>query len=332
MNEKTAQAQLYVPQFLLRRFGSGKSDQVYVLDKHEDKSFKTSPGNIAVEKNFYDFSADDRNAGLENVLGEMEANVSSAINRIVEEESLKNLTDQDKAGLSVFAAIQFLKVKGGRDSVKKIDERLETMGVDEQALSKPSIGSDESLKVFSVVFTFPNFPALVQLIIEKPWVLMKTGRGSRFLISDSPVTFSNDNGLGSYENIGFAVQDIEFYLPLSPGLQLALLCPSNIEKIRSSNDESKKYMRNAKAMLKLGQGFDRGRFERKIRETEDIERRIERQLANISGGLPITCEEQVVARANALQTAMAYRFVISRDGNFEFARTVLSEVQNAKDG
>ena len=53
MNEKTAQAQLYVPQFLLRRFGSGKSDQVYVLDKHEDKSFKTSPGNIAVEKNFF---------------------------------------------------------------------------------------------------------------------------------------------------------------------------------------------------------------------------------------------------------------------------------------
>ena len=128
------------------------------------------------------------------------------------------------------------------------------------------------------------------------------------------------------------MQDIEFYLPLSPGLQLALLCPSNIEKIRSFNDESKKYMRNAKAMLKLGQGFDRGRFERKIRETEDVERRIERQLANISGGLPITCEEQVVARANALQTAMAYRFVISRDGNFEFARTVLSEVQNAKDG
>jgi hypothetical protein len=50
-----AKIQHYVPQFLLRNFGNGKKDQVWVYDKIDGRSFPTNAKNVASESRFYDF-------------------------------------------------------------------------------------------------------------------------------------------------------------------------------------------------------------------------------------------------------------------------------------
>lgn len=46
----TAKIQHYVPQFLLRNFGSGKKDCVWVLDKSSDTIFKSNAKNIVCKR------------------------------------------------------------------------------------------------------------------------------------------------------------------------------------------------------------------------------------------------------------------------------------------
>ncbi|MDB5789306.1 DUF4238 domain-containing protein [Caballeronia mineralivorans] len=50
-----AKVQHYVPQFLLRNFGTGKKDQLHVFNKATDKTFLTNARNVAAESRFYDF-------------------------------------------------------------------------------------------------------------------------------------------------------------------------------------------------------------------------------------------------------------------------------------
>jgi hypothetical protein len=44
-----AKVQHYVPQFLLRNFGNGKKDRLYVFDKQMARSFRTNANNVASE-------------------------------------------------------------------------------------------------------------------------------------------------------------------------------------------------------------------------------------------------------------------------------------------
>ena len=50
-----AKLQHYVPQFLLRNFGNGNNDQIWVYDKAASHCFSINTKHIASERRFYDF-------------------------------------------------------------------------------------------------------------------------------------------------------------------------------------------------------------------------------------------------------------------------------------
>jgi hypothetical protein len=52
MNSSVAKVQHYVPRFLLRNFGTGKKDKLYVFDKQTERIFTTNVKNIAAESRF----------------------------------------------------------------------------------------------------------------------------------------------------------------------------------------------------------------------------------------------------------------------------------------
>jgi hypothetical protein len=56
-----AKVQHYVPQFLLKHFGTGKKDKIAVFNKQTDRVFATNVRNVAAESRFYDFTAADKN-------------------------------------------------------------------------------------------------------------------------------------------------------------------------------------------------------------------------------------------------------------------------------
>jgi hypothetical protein len=51
----SAQLQHYVPQFLPRRFGRGKTSRIHVFDKGAGKKFSGPANKLAAKREFYDF-------------------------------------------------------------------------------------------------------------------------------------------------------------------------------------------------------------------------------------------------------------------------------------
>lgn len=136
-----AKVQHYVPQFLLRNFGNGKKDQVWVYDKATGRSFSTNAKNIASESRFYDLELDGTATTLEPMLSKLEGNAKPIIGKILDADSLAPLTDEDKATLSVFLSVQHTRTRTFReqwnDFPRMLREHLasrgETVANDSQA-------------------------------------------------------------------------------------------------------------------------------------------------------------------------------------------------------
>jgi hypothetical protein len=71
-----AKVQHYVPQFLMRNFGNGKKDQVWVYDKSSNRSFPSNTKNLASENRFYDFEYQGQPLSIEPWLSELEGQIS----------------------------------------------------------------------------------------------------------------------------------------------------------------------------------------------------------------------------------------------------------------
>jgi len=83
-----AQVQHYIPKFLLRRFGSGKKDQVHVFDKHTDRRFTSAARKIAAQKAFYDFDFKGSTLTLEPSLAALEGRAAKRIEAIIRDRQL----------------------------------------------------------------------------------------------------------------------------------------------------------------------------------------------------------------------------------------------------
>jgi hypothetical protein len=113
--------QHYVPQFLLRGF-TNENGQVFVFDMATDRTFPASPRGVAAEARFYDF-IDGSGAphSLEHFLGSMEAKVAGIIGGVLDRQSLGHLTRDDRVFISLFAAVQQLRVKAVRQRMQSLN-------------------------------------------------------------------------------------------------------------------------------------------------------------------------------------------------------------------
>jgi hypothetical protein len=105
----TTKKQHYVPQFLLRRFGTGKKnrEKIWVLDKLTGKVFQSSVKDVGHENNFYEHEHLQHNA-IENLLGNTECYAANLISRISKHGRLFR-DNEEIVGLSYFLAIQMLR-------------------------------------------------------------------------------------------------------------------------------------------------------------------------------------------------------------------------------
>ena len=107
----TAKVQHYVPQFLLRNFGSGKKDQVWVFDKTTERSFFTHAKNIASESRFYDFELDGACVSLEPYLSKIESAAKPILAHILRADSLGELDDTARTTLAAFFSIHLTRTR-----------------------------------------------------------------------------------------------------------------------------------------------------------------------------------------------------------------------------
>lgn len=307
-----AQMQHYVPQFLLRAFGTGKRDRLHVFDKRLGKSFQASARKIAMEGGFYDFEFMGVPVTLESSLSELESKAARLLKPVARNASLASLSIDDLAILSSFLAAQMTRTRAAREM------QLELSGSLAGALRQHAGDDPERLRaVNDYIGDPPELNSVVQehvglithasehfapLFMDKAWWLGKTTSRYPLMIGDHPLVLQNLihnklNPSSARGALGLSVPGIEIYLPLSPTLVLALYGPVILEMMK----------REMAAKSVKGNGH------------------AAEQLEQLESGKALNLLPENVENMNSLQIAFSERFVFSSSNDFRLATEMIVE-------
>ena len=303
MTRPNHQNQHFVPQFLLRNFTDSKG-YLYVFDKAKRRHFRTKPRNIAAEFGFYDFHVDGELKSFEPFLTQVEGDASIVINETIAQQTLADLTVKARVKLSMFIAIQILRVRGTRERMISLSNNLHreilARGIDPNGFVKPL--DEEAAKIESIEQCITLSQEIGEAIASRPWMLHKSPKGSHFVLSDNPVTqfhvASNRRG------IGVKTPGVEIYLPISPDLSICVLCNSWLDEFQRALALEKHFTsRNERRPLDLSP--------------------IKEQIQLIKSGEPCMLMTDNVTHQNSLQVLSSSRFVISIDEDFSLVRSMV---------
>jgi hypothetical protein len=243
MAKKTNHPRLqhYVPQFLLRHFTDEK-DQLHVFDKLSQRIFTQSPRGIAAEAGFYDFMDDvGKPHTAEYFLGSMEAKVSAIIASVLYKQSLGHLTHDDRVHLSLFAAVQQLRVKAVRQRIQSLNTGilrvLAERGIDPGDVV-PQM-DDDDVKRQSLAH-IPMAKKTAKSYFDKAWVLHRAPEGKPLYISDNPVTLHN---LVVPNKLGLNNPGIEIYLPISRSFAICFMCRTTLQLMHQGLEDAAAFER-----------------------------------------------------------------------------------------
>jgi hypothetical protein len=121
--------QHYLPKVLLRNFAesdeSQKMEMIWVFDKSNSSIFRTNLRNIAGEGGFYQIDSEDGSRSIESLLGELEANAAQSLRKIIEQRSLDGLSQTERRWLTIFCAVQFIRVPNTREKQRALGDSIE---------------------------------------------------------------------------------------------------------------------------------------------------------------------------------------------------------------
>lgn len=317
-----AKVQHYVPQFLLRNFGNGKKDQVWVYDKSSNRSFPSNTKNVASESRFYDFQYQGQPLTLETWLTELEGRAKSVIDFILEADSLSTIADDQKEVLASFLAVQLTRTKTFREEwnafptmlmehFEKTGDRV-APGSQAEELLREITENDSKEQTARIIFDAPATYAAN--FLDKDWVLAATSRKHPFLLSDNPLTRQNMIDRPNRGNLGLKTPGIEIYLPLSPTRALAMWCPTLTELVH----------RGALSLMGRGNAdADAG--------SSDPNEVITMSDALLSGK-PVQYSAANVENFNSLQVSWSERYIFSTADDFRLAQEMLRDHPSLKKG
>jgi len=315
-----AKVQHYVPQFLLRNFGNGKKDQVWVYDKSSARAFPSNTKNVASESRFYDFEYKGQTISLEPWLGQLEGSAQSVIRFILETDSVAKLADEQKQILAAFLAVQLTRTKTFREEWDAFPRMLRehfqrngdqvAPGSQAEELIQDIPANDLKEQTARVIYKAPETYAAQ--FLNKDWVLAATTRKAPFLLSDNPLTRQNMIDRPNRGNLGLALPGIEVYFPLSPTRALAMWCPTLTETVH----------RGALALM------SRTGFTATLPDPNGV---ISMSDALLKGA-PVLYSPANVENFNSLQVIWSERYIFSTANDFQLAEAMLSEHPNLKKG
>lgn len=315
-----AKVQHYVPQFLLRNFGNGKKDQVWVYDKSSARAFPSNTKNVASESRFYDFEYQGQTISLEPWLAQLEGSAKSVVGFILEADSVDTLADEQRQILAAFLAVQLTRTKTFREQwdsfPRMLREHFQRNG--EQVAPESQVeeliqdipANDLKEQTSRVIYTAPETYATH--FLNKEWVLAATTRKAPFLLSDNPLTRQNTIDRPHRGNLGLALPGIEIYFPLSPTRALAMWCPTLTETVHRRAMELKSRSGSTAA-------------------APDPHGVISMSDALLSGA-PVPYSPANVENFNSLQVIWSERYIFSTINDFELAEAMLTEHPNLKKG
>jgi hypothetical protein len=326
-----AEVQHYVLQVLLRLHASDPSakkgsEQIWCFDKQGDKIFPANIRGVLAGTRFYEVEVDGQTLSLEESLSEIEGRLGPILARLVGEQKLATLTEQDRYTIANFCAVQMLRTQVFRDRIRDLNEgvagALRKRGIDPSEVSNFKILSDDEIKAFSMNMLADGARKYGPHFVSKYWHLIGSTRDDPFHVGDHPVVVDNDFGRGP-GTLGLASAGVTIYLPLSPTLCLGMTDPALIEdlfegagKVRAGCEAFEKKI-EADGFPAKGMGL--------LKMMQESRDRVNQQIAPMEAGTPSAHEPQVVTRVNSLQMLNAGRWIISSKPDFSLPLKMLAD-------
>ncbi|MBY0417744.1 MAG: DUF4238 domain-containing protein, partial [Pararheinheimera sp.] len=143
-------------------------------------------------------------------------------------------------------------------------------------------------------------------IFDKHWMLSRNRTNIPLWISDHPVTIQSLDG--SDRSLGIASEGVQINIPLTPILNLSFICDSIIAKMKL-----------------IGQQYlvERTLFQNPPPKHEG-EDRIRKFLSDVVEKQVVDLDESNVAHLNHLQVRSSYRYIYSRENDFNLAKEMIS--------
>lgn len=211
-----------VSQFYLRNFSS-KPKHIWRYDKlypgYKEKPISALP----TEEYIYDKVPGAKEGSWEYKFGDIENITGPVFEKVINDNSLRNLTRTEFETIALFISAQFIKTKPMLANAQRFQEQFWGPIKEFAKAHGAKFDFPEMEKKELWMNNFSSVGDYAEVLMKKNWFLFKTEQ--LLYTSDNPVILNNTANKKSNRNtIGLDVDGIEIYLPISSNLCLFLLC------------------------------------------------------------------------------------------------------------
>ncbi|ASD26262.1 DUF4238 domain-containing protein [Brevundimonas diminuta] len=289
----------FVAQSILRRFtNAAADDRLYVYDKARDVSHPSTVLAAGMENGFNVVHIDGERINFEGDFDQPDGAMANVQNRLVDARSLAVLSDADRLVLADTAAVQLLRTKMFRSTMRSVTDAIfsdmERVGL--LAGERPELGEQDARAMARAALHERERQR--DLLAKLDQILIEPEPGGSFWTSDNPLVRYNQQ---PYGETGLASPGVEVYWPIASDLAVGFMCPTFSKRIDQG--------------VELGDALEK--------PVRDQCLAIQTALA---AGTPTTLGRgRTDAFLNELQVRSSSRFIYSRDDDFTLARSILAK-------
>jgi len=292
--------QHWVPRFLIKYFADADG-RVYCLDIHTDEITKPPPRRAASEAGFNEFHFAGEAVSFEGRLEKIETKAAPVLRRVIERRSLSGLTFHERKRIADFTAAQSFRTKAFCEGLVDKPSREGFAQILEQLWQSAFIIANE--------------------IAQRHWALMVIETGEVFYLGDHPVVLQRTEDPKDGGNLGFDVQGVEAFLPLSPKCALYMPCRAVSNEIINGYRTAITMHRALRSAVLRGVAVGGSQLEL----TQRVMRKSYPLIRALTEGVPLIADTPSVENLNYLQCSWAQGAVYSNFPDFTFARRVFRE-------
>ncbi|WP_374321525.1 DUF4238 domain-containing protein [Brevundimonas sp.] len=289
----------FVAQSILRRFTNASADdRLYVYDKARDVSHPSTVLAAGMENGFNVVHIDGERINFEGDFDQPDGAMANVQNRLVDARSLAVLSDADRLVLADTAAVQLLRTKMFRSTMRSVTDAIfsdmERVGL--LTGERPELGEQDARAMARAALHERERQR--ELLAKLDLILIEPEPGGSFWTSDNPLVRYNQQ---PYGETGLASPGVEVYWPIAADLAVGFMCPTFSKRIDQG--------------VELGDALEKS--------VRDQCLAIQTALA---AGTPTTLGRgRTDAFLNELQVRSSSRFIYSRDDDFTLARSILAK-------
>lgn len=284
--------QHWIPKFLVRNF-SDIDGRVYCLNIQADTVTKPPPKYAASRVGFNDFEIEGEIISFEDELEKIETQAAPVVKRIVTSKSLAWLTERQKRQIADFMAAQSFRTDSFYKGMELSSSRQEFGPLFAELWQSAFLVADE--------------------IARRQWALMVIEHDDVFYLGDHPLVLQLTENPSAAAELGFDVEGVEAFMPLTPKCSLYMPCVSVSQEILSGYESAQLMLRNPRlASYRL--------------HVLELSRRVSRDAKPLydalTTGVPLPSAPDNVENLNYLQCYWAHAAIYSNRRDFSFARHV----------